>query len=132
LREPQPDRKYHYEENVMAYVDGFVLPVPTHSREAYLKVAKLAAEVYREYGALKVVETWGDDVPEGKVTSFPIAVKCESNERVVFSWVIWPSKAARDEGNKKVMADPRMNPDTELPFDGKRIIFGGFEVLLES
>lgn len=116
----------------MPYIDGFVVPVLNKNREAYLQVAKLAAEVYREHGALKVVETWGDDVPDGKLTSFPMAVKREENETVVFSWVVWPSKAARDEGNKKVMADPRMQPNKEMPFDGKRLIYGGFEVLLES
>lgn len=117
----------------MAYIDGFVIPVPKANREAYLKVAQLAAAVFREYGALKVMECWGDDVPEGKVTSFPMAVKCEENETVVFSWIVWPSKAARDAGNAKVMADPRMQPSAEnMPFDGKRLIYGGFEVLLEG
>jgi uncharacterized protein YbaA (DUF1428 family) len=116
----------------MPYVDGFVIPVPKANREAYMKFAEEAAAVVKEYGALKVVECWGDDVPEGKITSFPMAVKSEEGETVVFSWIIWPSRAARDEGSKKVMADPRMQPGKAMPFDGKRLIYGGFEMILES
>jgi uncharacterized protein YbaA (DUF1428 family) len=116
----------------MPYVDGFVIPVPKANREAYRKFAEEAAAVFKEYGALKVVECWGDDVPEGKITSFPMAVKSEKDETVVFSWIIWPSRAVRDEGSKKVMADPRMQPGKTMPFDGKRLIYGGFEVILES
>jgi uncharacterized protein YbaA (DUF1428 family) len=95
-------------------------------------LAEQAAAVFKEYGALKVVECWGDDVPEGKITSFPMAVKKQEDETVVFSWIIWPSRAVRDEGSKKVMADPRMQPGNTMPFDGKRLIYGGFEMILES
>jgi uncharacterized protein YbaA (DUF1428 family) len=116
----------------MPYVDGFVIPVPTAKREAYVKLAERVAAVFKEHGALKVVECWGDDVPEGKITSFPMAVKREEGETVVFSWIIWPSRAVRDEGSKKVMADPRMQPGETMPFDGKRLIYGGFEMILES
>ncbi len=117
----------------MTYVDGFVLAVPTKNKETYVQVAKSAAVVFKEYGALKVVECWGDDVPEGKLTSFPMAVKCQADETVVFSWIIWPSKQVRDEGMAKVMADSRMNPENNpMPFDGKRMIFGGFEVIVEE
>jgi uncharacterized protein YbaA (DUF1428 family) len=117
----------------MAYVDGFVVPVPKDKRDAYLKVAQTMAGLFRECGAIKVMECWGDDVPEGKVTSFPMAVKREPNENVVFSWVVWPSKEARDAGNAKLMADPRMQPGgMDMPFDGKRMIMGGFEVLLDA
>jgi uncharacterized protein YbaA (DUF1428 family) len=117
----------------MAYVDGFVIAVPTANRAAYQKIAEEAAIVFKEYGALKVVECWGDDVPEGKVTSFPMAVKCEENETVVFSWILWPSRQAHDEGNQKVMADPRMQSMPEsMPFDGKRMIFGGFQIIVEA
>ena len=116
----------------MTYVDGYVLAVPTAQRAAYRKIAEDAAIVFKEYGALKVVECWGDDVPDGKLTSFPMAVKCEENETVVFSWIIWPSREARDEGNQKVMADPRMQQIGEMPFDGKRMIFGGFQTIVES
>jgi uncharacterized protein YbaA (DUF1428 family) len=114
----------------MTYVDGYVLAVTTANRAAYQKIAEDAAILFKEYGALKVVECWGDDVPEGKLTSFPMAVKCEENETVVFSWIVWPSREVRDEGNQKVMADSRM-PE-EMPFDGKRLIYGGFEIIVES
>jgi uncharacterized protein YbaA (DUF1428 family) len=117
----------------MTYVDGFVVPVPTANREAYRKVAEMAAGVFKECGALSVVECWGDDVPEGKVTSFPMAVKLKEGETVVFSWITWPSKQVRDAGMKKAMEDPRMQPGPEtMPFDGQRMIFGGFEVLVTA
>ncbi len=117
----------------MNYVDGFVLAVPTANREKYLRAAQMASVVFKENGALSVVECWGDDVPEGKVTSFSMAVKKKDDEAVVFSWIVWPSKAARDAGLKKSMEDPRlqegMNP---MPFDGQRMIFGGFQVIVDA
>lgn len=117
----------------MFYVDGYVLAVPTANKEAYKKVALIASAVFKENGALKVVECWGDDVPEGKLTSFPMAVKCEPNETVVFSWIIWPTRKIREQGMEKTMADPRMQPGTTpMPFDGKRMIFGGFEMLVDE
>ena len=116
----------------MAYVDGYVLAVPTANREAYRKMAEDVSAVFKEYGALKHVECWGNDVPQGKVTSFPMAVKCKADETVVFSWILWPSREMRDEGMKKAMADPRMQPAGDMPFDGKRMIFGGFEVIVEN
>jgi uncharacterized protein YbaA (DUF1428 family) len=117
----------------MSYVDGFVIPVPKGKRESYRKMAEMAAPIFKEHGAIKVVECWGDDVPDGKVTSFPMAVKKEADENVVFSWIVWPSKAVRDAGNEKVMADPRMKePPDGMPFDGKRMILGGFEVMLDA
>ena len=116
----------------MDYIDGFVAAVPTANREAYLQHARTAAAVFKAHGALRVIETWGDDVPEGKLTSFPLAVKAGSTETVVFSWIHWPSRAVRDEGWKKVMEDERMKPeDGEMPFDGKRMIYGGFEPILD-
>ena len=116
----------------MNYVDGFVIAVPTAKREAYRQLAQDASAVFKEYGALNVVECWGDDVPEGKLTSFPLAVKREPDEVVVFSWVVWPSRAKRDEGMSKVMADPRLQPEAmTMPFDGKRLIYGGFEVIVD-
>lgn len=116
----------------MTYVDGFVAAVPTANREIYRKHAQTAGAVFKEHGALRFVECWGDDVPEGKLTSFPMAVKRQPDETVVFSWVVWPSRQARDDGMKKVMADPRLQPDTNpMPFDGKRLIYGGFEVLVD-
>jgi uncharacterized protein YbaA (DUF1428 family) len=117
----------------MSYVDGFVLAVPTANREAYKNHAEAAAVVFKEYGALKFVECWGDDVPDGKLTSFPMAVKCGADETVVFSWIIWPSRTIRDQGMEKVMADPRLRPDKNpMPFDGKRMIYGGFEMIVEA
>ena len=117
----------------MAYVDGFVAAVPTANRGKFLEHARIAAEVVREAGALGVSECWGDDVPDGKVTSLPMAVKKRDDETVVFSWILWPDKATRDAGMKSMMEDPRMQPDANpMPFDGRRCIFGGFEVILEG
>ena len=114
----------------MTYVDGFVAAVKTADKETYVAHCKQIGSLFKEYGALEVVDTWGDDVPEGKLTSFPMAVKREADETVVLGWVTWTSKAARDEAWKKVMADPRMQPGaTPMPFDGKRMIFGGFELI---
>jgi uncharacterized protein YbaA (DUF1428 family) len=116
----------------MTYIDGIVCAVPTIKREEYRRHAELAAQVFKEHGALKLVECWGDDVPDGKLTSFPMAVKCKPDETVVFSWIVWPSREARDAGTKKVMADPRSQPDTNpMPFDGARLIHGGFEILAD-
>lgn len=117
----------------MSYIDGFVIPVPISRKEAYFEMARKGAPIFKRHGALKVVETWGTDVPEGKITSFPMAVKCQPDEAVVFSWIVWPSKDVRDAGMKKAMEDPEMEAlGTDMPFDGKRMIFGGFEVLVES
>ena len=117
----------------MNYIDGLVAAVPTGRRDEFLKHAKESADVFKEYGALKVVDCWGDDVPEGEVTSFPMAVQCKDDETVVFSWIVWPSREVRDVGMEKMMADPRMQPDVNpMPFDGKRMIFGGFEVILDD
>jgi uncharacterized protein YbaA (DUF1428 family) len=119
--------------SIMTYIDGFVVAVPTANRDAYREHAEKAAPVFKEHGALKIVECWGDDVPDGKLTSFPMAVRKKDDETVVFSWIVWPSKQARDEGMKKVMTDPRIQPNANpMPFDGKRLIFGGFEVLVEA
>ena len=117
----------------MAYVDGFVAAVPTANREKFKRHAEAAAVVFKEHGALKVVECWGDDVPDGKVTSFPMAVKRKEDETVVFSWIMWPSREVRDAGMAKVMVDPRLQPDKNpMPFDGQRLIYGGFEIIVEA
>jgi uncharacterized protein YbaA (DUF1428 family) len=115
----------------MTYVDGFVVPVPAGNREAYREMAATAAAVFKEHGAIRLVECWGDDVPDGKVTDFKRAVNAQAGETVVFSWIEWPSKAARDESSKKVMSDPRLKMD-DMPFDGKRMIYGGFAVMLDT
>jgi uncharacterized protein YbaA (DUF1428 family) len=117
----------------MHYVDGYVIAVPTANREAYEALAKKSAPIFKEHGALRVVECWGDDVPEGKLTSFPMAVQCKADETVVFSWIVWPSRAARDQGMEKAMKDPRMSLENmPMPFDGKRMIFGGFQMILDQ
>jgi uncharacterized protein YbaA (DUF1428 family) len=116
----------------MSYVDGFVIPVPTAKKAAYREMALKAADLFKEYGASRIVECWGDDVPDGKVTDFKGAVKAEAGETIVFSWIVWPSKQVRDAANEKMKSDPRMQMSPDMPFDGKRMIYGGFDVLLDS
>ena len=113
----------------MMYVDGIVASVPTAKRADFLEHAQALGKIFKEYGALSVVDCWGDDVPQGKLTSFPLAVQCKPDETVIFSWITWPSRQARDESWKKVMADPRMQDGAVPPFDGKRMIYGGFEMI---
>ena len=115
----------------MSYIDGFVIPVPEGKKSDYREVAAKAAPVFREHGALRIVECWGDDIPDGTVTDFKRAVKAEAGENVVFSWIEWPSKAVRDEAYPKVMNDPRMTMD-DMPFNGKRMFWGGFQILLDT
>lgn len=114
----------------MAYVDGVVAAVPTANKEAFLAHAEAAAAVFKKHGALSVVENWGDDVPEGELNSLHTAVMRKTDETVVFSWITWPSKEARDTGWAKIMADEEMPKD--MPFDGKRMIFGGFSTILDA
>ena len=117
----------------MTYVDGFVAAVPKANRAAYAEYARKSAALFKEHGELKVVESWGDDVPEGKITSFPMAVKCQADEAVIFSWITWASRQARDEAWAKLMKDPRMRREANpMPFDGKRLIYGGFSVIVEA
>ena len=118
----------------MTYVDGFVLAVPTANKEKYRAFAQQIATLFRKHGATSLVECWGDDVPVGTVTSFPMAVKCAEDETVVFAWITWPDKATRDKGNARVMEEASaigMRAD-DNPFDGKRMIFGGFDVLVDA
>lgn len=117
----------------MKYVDGFVVAVPADKKEAYIALAAKAAPLFKEFGATRVVECWADDVPDGKLTDFRMAVKAEDNEEVVFSWIEYPSKEVRDAANAKMMADPRMKEMGEsMPFDGKRMIYGGFAPILDE
>lgn len=116
----------------MSYIDGFVAAVPTDNKQLYIEYAKKMGEVCKEFGVTRVIDNWGDDVPNGETTSFPMAVKYEENETVVFSWMVWPSKKDRDEGWQRMMEDPRMQPENSpMPFDGKRLIYGGFETIVD-
>lgn len=119
----------------MTYVDGFVIACPRENRERFIAHARQGDAVFIEMGALRVVECWGDDVPDGQITDFRMAVKAEEEEEVLFSWVEWPDKATRDAAMERMTemmndpskADPRMDPaQNPMPFDGKRMIFGGF------
>ena len=117
----------------MSYVDGFVLPVPQKNLDAYRKMARKAGKIWKEYGALEYIECVADDVQPGKSTSFPQAVKLKPDEVVVFSWIVYKSRAHRDKVNKQVMADPRlalMMDPKNLPFDGKRMFWGGFKPIV--
>ncbi len=113
------------------YVDGCLVPVPAGNKEAYREMATKTAALFKEFGAVRVVEAWGTEVPDGKVTDFKGAVKATPDEKIVYSWIEWPSKDARDEGWKMMMADTRMQ-DHKMPFDGKRMIYGGFAPILDA
>lgn len=119
------------EEPTMPYIDGFVIPVASGDRERYRAAAQKFHEKFKDCGALRQVECWGDDVPDGKLTDFKRAVAAEPGETVVFSWIEWPSKEVRDAANKKIMEDPEMK-DMDMPFDGKRMIFGGFVPIFDT
>ena len=116
----------------MPYIDGFVIAVPTANRQAFIEHARSFDPLFLEFGATRVIEGWGDDVPAGKLTDFARAVQAGPEETVVFSWIEWPDKATRDAGTRKMMEDPRMTSGAaDMPFDGKRMIFGGFECVVE-
>jgi uncharacterized protein YbaA (DUF1428 family) len=115
----------------MAYIDGFVIAVPTANKQQFMEHAKDTDSVFLEYGASRILECWGDDVPQGKLTDFRRAVQAKDDETVVFSWVEWPDKPTREAAMKKVMDDPRMKAEGHpMPFDGKRLIFGGFSPII--
>jgi uncharacterized protein YbaA (DUF1428 family) len=115
-----------------SYVNGFIMPVPRENKEAYREMTERHAAIFREYGALRLVQAWGDDVPEGKVTDFYRAVKAQPNETVVFAFIEWPSKQANDQAWDKMMKDERMQPSADAPFDGKRMFWGAFDVILDT
>ncbi|HEU4985854.1 MAG TPA: DUF1428 domain-containing protein [Rhizobiaceae bacterium] len=120
-------------EGSMGYTDGFLLAVPSANKDAYHDMAAKAATVFKDHGAIRVVEAWSDDVPDGKVTDYKRAVKAKDDELIVYSWIEWPSKAIRDAGMKKAMEDPRMQGDmNDMPFDGQRMIFGGFTPIVDA
>lgn len=114
------------------YINGFIAPVPLEKKDSYRKMTEGHAAVFREYGALRLVQAWGDDVPEGKVTDFRRAVKAEPNETIVFAFIEWPSKQVNDEAWEKIMKDERMQPSGDVPFDGKRMFWGGFDVIIDT
>lgn len=120
----------------MSYIDGFVIAVPTDNKAAFVEHARMADSIFTEFGATRVLEAWGDDVPEGKLTDFRKAVNAAPDESVVFSWIEWPDKATRDAAMAKMLSDDfnddRLDPEKNpVPFDGKRMVFGGFETLVE-
>ncbi|MEL6734383.1 MAG: DUF1428 domain-containing protein [Pseudomonadota bacterium] len=117
----------------MSYVECFVAPVPASHKEDYIAHASKAAEIFRAHGAVRVVENWESEIPDGELTSFPLAVRRGEGEKIVLGWVEWPSRAARDEGMKAAMAQMQEEMrDMPMPFDGKRLIFGGFDTILEA
>jgi uncharacterized protein YbaA (DUF1428 family) len=122
------------EEFMSYYVDGFVVPVPKKSLPAYRRLATKAGKIWREHGAIEYIECVGDDVKPGKLTSFPQSVKLKAGEVVVFSWIVYKSRAQRDRVNAKVMKDPRlakmMTDPKSMPFDGKRMFYGGFKSIV--
>lgn len=115
----------------MTYVQGFVTAVPTANRQAYLAHARQALPLFKEFGAGRMVEAWGDDIPKGKRNDFQGAVQATAEETVVFGWMEYPDRDARDRFHEKMMSDPRMQALPEMPFDGKRMIFGGFEAIVD-
>lgn len=116
----------------MTYVDGFMAAVPTDRKQDFIDHAKLTGALFKEYGALAQRECWGDDVPDGEVNSMKSAVLLKEGETVVLSWIIWPSKEVRDTAWQKLMEDPRLHEEgANMPFDGKRMILGGFETIVE-
>ncbi|BDU39819.1 conserved hypothetical protein [Vibrio nigripulchritudo MADA3029] len=117
----------------MSYVDGFAAAVPQENKQKYIDHALMAAGLFKELGALSVVECWGDDIPEGEHTDFFKAVDCHEGEVVCISWVIWPSKQVRDAAYPKMMEDPRFDQEKHpMPFDGKRMIYGGFDMIVSE
>ena len=119
------------ESGKFGYIDGCVIPVPASNQAAYREMADKHAAILKEYGAIRTVDAWGDNVPDGKVTDFKGAVNATADEKVIFSWTEWPSKEARDKGWEKAMNDPRMK-EMKMPFDGKRMIYGGFAPIVST
>jgi uncharacterized protein YbaA (DUF1428 family) len=115
----------------MSYIDGMIAAVPTANKDAYREYARATAAIFKDHGATGCTDTWSDDVPDGKVTDFRRAVLATADENIVFSWVTWPDKATRDAGWNTVMQDKRM-AGLQMPFDGKRMVFGGFEGLFDG
>lgn len=119
-------------DGTTGYVDGYLLPVPEDRKEDYRALAQNVAGKFKDYGAVRVVEAWGDDVPEGKVTDYQRAVKAEAGEGIIYSYVEWPDKETRDKGWERLMADPDLQADHDMPFDGKRMFWGGFKPIIDE
>lgn len=115
----------------MSYIDGCIIAVPEENKQAYFDHAQITHALFKEQGALRILDAWGDDVPDGKVTDFRRAVASKDGETIIFSWIEWPDKATRDAGMAALMADERMNA-LPMPFDGNRMIYGGFSTLIDS
>jgi len=116
----------------MSYMQGFVVAVPTRKKQAYKKMAEEAASYFKDYGALRIVECWEDDVPDGKTTDFRQAVKAKEDEKIVFSWIEWPDRKTCKSAAKKMENDPEMQMPEDTPFDGKRMIYGGFKPIVDT
>ena len=116
----------------MSYVEGFLIPVPAAKQDEYRRLAEAAAPLFLDLGAIRVVENWEDDVPDGTSTDFRKAVQAEADEKIVFSWIVYPDRETRDAAHKKMVEDPRFEALGAMPFDGKRMIFGGFSTIFDS
>jgi len=116
----------------MSYIQGFVVPVPKAKKEAYIKLAKASAPIFQEYGAVRIVENWSETTPDGKITDYKKSVQAKDDEAVVFSWIEWPDKASCDAASEKMESDPRWAEMGEMPFDGKRLIYAGFETIFNT
>jgi uncharacterized protein YbaA (DUF1428 family) len=120
------------EEHAMAYIEGFVAAVPRANKDAYRQHAASAVPYFKKLGATRMVETWGDEVPDGKITDFKGAVKAQPDEEIIFSWIEYPDKTTRDKANQSMMSDPAMSDMSDMPFDGKRMIFAGFDPIIDE
>jgi len=116
----------------MSYVQGFIVPVPKANKEAYIKLAAASTPIFQEYGTIRIVENWSENTPDGTVTDFKMAVKAEADEAVVFSWIEWPDQATCDAAAEKMENDPRWGEMGKMPFDGKRLIYAGFETIFTT
>lgn len=116
----------------MSYIQGFLVPVPKENKQAYQDLAVKSAPIFQEYGATRIMENWGENVPVGKVTDFKRAVKATDDEAVVFSWIEWPDQATCDAAAEKMHNDPRWADMSDMPFDGKRMIYAGFNPIFDS
>lgn len=115
----------------MTYYSGFVVAVPTANKQKYIDHARMAWPYFKKWGAVRMIENWGVDVPDGEITDFKKAVQAKDDETVLFSWIEWPDKATSDAAEEKMMSDPDMAKMSDMPFDGKRMIFGGFEPVVD-